>query len=77
MLKRSIVVLTLAGGLLGAQGALAYGHQATGSEEASGLRGYLDGRITSEINATHRYSSETQERGRSDSSPFPWDNSGD
>jgi hypothetical protein len=77
MLKRSIVVLTLAGGLLGAQGALAYGHQATGSEEASGFRSYLDGQLASEINATHAYSDESRERGRSDSSPFPWDNSRD
>ena len=75
MLKRSIVVLTLAGGLLGAQGALAYGHQAIGSEEG-GFRGYLDGRIVSEINAAP-YSGESRERGRSDSSPFPWDNSRD
>ena len=77
MLKRSIVVLTLASGLLGAQGALAYGHQATGSEEASGFRGYLDGRIVSEINATHAYSNEAREWGRPDTSPFPWDNSRD
>lgn len=76
MLKRSIVILTLAGGLLGAQSALAYGHQATGSEEG-GFRGYLDGRIVSEINAAHPYSGESRERGRSDSSPFPWDNSRD
>lgn len=77
MLKRSIVVLALAGGLLGAQGALASGHQAVGSDETSGFRGYLDGRLVSDINATHRYSDESREWGRSDSSPFPWDNSRD
>ena len=79
MLKRSIVVLALAGGLLGTQGALASGHQAAtfGSDETSGFRGYLDGRLVSDINATHRYSDESREWGRSDSSPFPWDNSRD
>jgi hypothetical protein len=77
MLKRSIVVLAFAGGLLGAQGVLASGHQAAGSDETSGLRGYLDGRLVSEINATNRYSDESREWGRSDSSSFPWDNSRD
>ena len=77
MLKRSIVVFALASGLFGAQGALASGHQAAGSDEMSGFRGYLDGGLVSEINATHRYSDESREWGRSDSSPFPWDNSRD
>jgi hypothetical protein len=77
MFKRSIFVLALAGALLGAQGALAYGHQAAGSEEASGFRGYLDGRIVREINVASAYSDALRERGDADSSPFPLDTSRD
>jgi hypothetical protein len=77
MLKRNIIVLALAGGLLGAQAALANGHQADSSEESSGFRDYLDGRIVSEINVVSAYSDALRERGDGDSSPFPLDTSRD